>query len=88
MSSQSISLPFYEDVLDFLAGGPSSQEIVDYLPPQETQHRFNELLEFNRSGELSTDDEIELDLYVQMDRMLSLLKAKAFRKIDSLSQTK
>lgn len=87
MASLTISVPFYEEVLDFLAAGPSSQEIVDYQPQNETQQRFNELLEFNRAGTLSDNDEIELDLYIQMDRMLSLLKAKAFRKIDSLDQT-
>lgn len=80
MASPSISLPFYEEVLDFLAGGPSSKEIVEYKPPSATQQRFSDLLETNNLGNLSSEDEMELDHYIQMDRMLSLLKAKAFRK--------
>lgn len=77
MNTQEYSLPFYEQVLEFLASGPSSQEIVAYRPPQATQARFSRLLAENRERELSPLEEEELDHYVNMDRMLSLLKAKA-----------
>ncbi len=44
------SLPFYEQVLEFLASGPSSQEIVTYRPSKAAQTRFSRLLEANRQG--------------------------------------
>ena len=77
MNAQEYSLPFYEQVLEFLASGPSSQEIVAYRPPQAAQARFSRLLTDNRERQLSPREEEELDHYVGMDRMLSLLKAKA-----------
>lgn len=77
MNTQEFSLPFYEQVLEFLASGPSSQEIVAYRPPQAAQARFSRLLEANRERRLSPVEEEELDHYIGMDRMLSLLKAKA-----------
>lgn len=77
MNAQEYSLPFYEQVLEFLASGPSSQEIVAYRPPQAAQARFSRLLADNRERQLSPWEEEELDHYVGMDRMLSLLKAKA-----------
>lgn len=77
MKTQELSLPFYEQVLEFLASGPSSQEIVAYRPPQAAQTRFSRLIEANRERRLSPQEEEELDHYVGMDRMLSLLKAKA-----------
>jgi hypothetical protein len=82
MTTQQHSLPFYEQVLEFLASGPTSQEIASYRPPQAAQARFSQLLEANRERTLSLQEEEELDHYIGMDRMLSLLKAKAQHHIN------
>lgn len=82
MKTQEYSLPFYEQVLEFLASGPSSQEITAYRPPQAAQARFSRLLEANRERQLSVQEEEELDHYIDMDRMLSLLKAKAYSRLE------
>ena len=76
------SLPFYEQVLEFLASGPSPQEIVAYRPSKAAQARFSRLLEANRERQLSPQDEEQLDHYIDMDRMLSLLKAKASSRLE------
>lgn len=82
-ATKEFSLPLYEAVLEFLVDSPSPQEIIDYRSPQEAQRRFSELLEANRQGALTVDQEQELDHYIQIDRMMSLLKAKAYRRLDS-----
>ncbi len=79
-----VSMPFYEYVLDFLARGPSAQELVRFQPPSSIQQRFEELLEMNREGTLSLGDEEELDRYIQIERMMSLLKAKALRYVEDI----
>lgn len=81
MTTTAYSLPFYEQVLEFLASGPSSQEIMAYKPPKAAQARFSWLLEANRERQLSPQEE-ELDHYIAMDRMLSLLKAKASTRLE------
>jgi hypothetical protein len=82
VTTTAYSLPFYEQVLEFLASGPSSQEIVAYRPSQAAQTRFSRLLEANRERQLSAQEEDELDHYIAMDRMLSLLKAKASTRLE------
>ncbi len=82
-TSKEYSLPLYDAVLEFLVGSPSPQEIVNYRPPAEAQRRFSELLEANRQGALTLEDEEELNHYIRIDRMMSLLKAKAYRRLDS-----
>ena len=82
VKTQEYSLPFYEQVLEFLASGPSSQEITAYRPPQAAQARFSRLLDANRERQLSAQEEEELDHYIDMDRMLSLLKAKAYSRLE------
>ena len=74
---EDFTLPFYEQVLDFLASGPSARQIVNYRPPDGVQRRFSELLEANRQRALTLQEEEELDHNIRMDRMLSLLKVKA-----------
>ncbi len=81
VKTQEYSLPFYEQVLEFLASGPSSQEITAYRPPQAAQARFSRVLDANRERQLSAQEE-ELDHYIDMDRMLSLLKAKAYSRLE------
>ena len=78
-----VSLPLYEQVLEFLAGSPSVHEIVGFRPSDTAQRRFSELLVLNRERELTGEEEEELDHYMQIDRMMSLLKAKAYRRLDS-----
>ena len=75
-----ISLPFYEQVLDFLARGPSVREITQYRPAPDAQKRFSDLLSANRDRKLTLAEEEELDHYIRIERMLSLLKAKAYRQ--------
>lgn len=81
MNTQEYALPYYEQVLEFLASGPSVAEIVAYRPPRAAQARFSRLLEANRERTLNPQEEEELDHYIDMDRMLSLLKAKASSRL-------
>lgn len=79
MATVTMSLPFYEQVLEFLAAGPSAQEIINFRPTVEVQKRFSELLEANRQRQLTLAENEELDHYIHIDQMVSLLKAKAYR---------
>ena len=83
MTIRDFSLPFYEDVLDFLAGSPTSEEIIAYRPSEAAQKRFTHLLAVNRERQLTTQETEELDHYIHMDRMLSLLKAKSYGRLAS-----
>jgi hypothetical protein len=86
MTMQNFSLPYYEQVLDFLAASPSTQEIVNFRPSQEAQSRFSELIEANRQRQLTLLESEEFDHYIRIDQMISLLKAKAYRKLDNSSE--
>jgi hypothetical protein len=82
MSVKEYSLPYYEDVLEFLANSPSAQEIIEFRPPEIAQARFSELLQANRERMLTIQEEEEIDHYIQIERMISLLKAKAYSRLD------
>jgi hypothetical protein len=82
MNIQDVSLPYYEQVLEFLAEGPSAQQIVAFRPRPEAQERFSHLLEVNRQRPLSVEEEEELAHYIRIEQMMALLKAKAYHRLD------
>lgn len=67
----------FDELTTFLASSPSTEAIIAYQPPEALQTRMSELLEKNRHDELGTEEQIELDELLRMNRFMSHLKAKA-----------
>lgn len=73
-----------EDILAALVASPSAQAMINFRPSTEMQNRFTELLEANRQRQLTPTEDEELDDYVYIDQMISLLKAKAYHSVNAL----
>lgn len=73
--------------LDFLTSQPTSQQIVNFKVSEQSQQRLQNLLQKNRDTGLSVQEESELDLYEQLDKLVALLKAKAFSELRLSSQS-
>ena len=67
---------FVDEVADFLAGRPSADQVLAYRPSPAVEDRFAELLESNRNGQLTPDDEAELSEFQQTEILLRLIKAR------------
>ena len=70
-----------DEIYEFLASGPSSSEIIAFRPSPSAQRRASELLELNRSQQVSDEDREELDDLVRIEDMIRILKAKARKHI-------
>jgi hypothetical protein len=70
----------YQEVLDFLIQRPTPEEIIAFKVSTQAQKRLSELLEKNRSATLSSMELAELDVYEQLEHMMILLKARAFKR--------
>jgi hypothetical protein len=75
----------YRYILEFLATNPSPQAIVDFRLTPAMQERASELLEKNRSDQLTPAESVELDEYVHINDLVSLLKARALKNFRSRS---
>jgi len=73
----------YRSILEFLATNPSPQAIVDFRLTPAMQERASELLEKNRSDQLTPAESVELDEYVHINDLVSLLKARALKNFRS-----
>jgi hypothetical protein len=74
-------LDLLEEVMDFLASGPSSEEIIAYKISDEQQRHVADLLERNRQGVLSEAERLEMDEIGRFNRFMIALKAKAKLKL-------
>ncbi|MBX3001034.1 MAG: hypothetical protein KF893_21105 [Caldilineaceae bacterium] len=71
------SAPAYVEILDFLASGPEPEEIINFRVSPEAQERVSQLLEKNRESVLTQSENAELDLYVEIDQLMTLLKVRS-----------
>ena len=65
------------ETLDFLASGPTPEQIIAYKVSPDVQERLEELLDKNREEGLTEEEEEELDIYEQVDHLMILIKARA-----------
>ena len=80
-----LSNEVYRYILAFLATSPSPQAILDFRLAPAMQERASELLEKNRSDQLTPMESAELDEYVHINDLVSLLKARALKTVQSHS---
>ena len=69
----------FKEILDFLISGPIPEQIAAFKVSLSAQARLDELLDKNREGNLTDDEAIELDGYIQLNHILILLKANTGR---------
>lgn len=69
------------DVLEFLAGLPTPEEILNLRPSEQMQTRINELLDKNRAHGLTQDEQVEWEQYQYIEHLVRTAKAKAHMKM-------
>ena len=77
--------PVYLDVIDFIAAGTTPEVLADFRPPSETQKRLAALIEREKAGNLSPEEKVELDHFMELEHILRMAKARA-RQILSRGQ--
>ena len=67
----------YDEVIDFLTSEPTPAQIIAFRPSPAVQERINYLLEANRNGTLSPDEQRELDEFEEIEHLMRRLKIRA-----------
>jgi hypothetical protein len=75
----------YRHVLEFLVSRPSADAIAQFGPTDEMKARAEELLEKDRAGEIFPVESEELDEYMRIDHLITLLKAQALPHLANVS---
>lgn len=69
----------YEEIIDFIAAGTTPEAVIVFRPSDSVQQRVAELVERAKAGSISTEDQSELDDYLQLEHIMIMAKARARR---------
>ena len=73
----SATIPAYLEIIDFIAGGTTPEEVVHFHPSPEAQRRITHLLDCECEQRLSAEEKAELDHFMELEHILRMAKAKA-----------
>ena len=71
------TFPVYEQMMDFLASGPTPEQIIAHKASRQLQARLEALLDKNREEGLTEPELEEMDAYELVNDVMILLKARA-----------
>jgi hypothetical protein len=71
----------YEEIVDFVASGTTPESVIDFRPSAEVQQRVAELIERSQDGNISPEEESELNDFLQLEHLMILAKARAKSRI-------
>jgi hypothetical protein len=71
----------YEEIIDFIAAGTTPSSVASFKPSEEARARVEDLINREKEDGLNPEEEAELDLYMQLEHVMRLAKAKAHRNL-------
>ena len=78
-------LRVYDEIVRFLTSQPTVDEIVSYDLSSAGKLRVRRLLEAQRQGTISREDQAELKEFFRVEGFLDKLKARAQRRLNTLN---
>jgi hypothetical protein len=73
----SVASPVYFEIVDFIAAGTTPETVIDFQPSPEAQQRLAALIEREKADTLSSEEEAELDHFMELEHILRMAKARA-----------
>jgi hypothetical protein len=67
----------YEEIIDFIAAGTTPEAVVAFRPSEIVRQRVAELVERSNDGNISTEEQSELEDYLQLEHIMIMAKARA-----------
>ena len=71
----------YEEIVEFIAAGPSVAELASFQASPEAKKRLAALIRKQKAKGLSPEEELELDDCMQLEHLMRLVKARAQRRL-------
>jgi len=67
----------YDEIIDFIAAGTTPEALVAFRPSDSVQLRVAELVERSKDGCISSEEQSELEDYLQLEHIMIMAKARA-----------
>jgi hypothetical protein len=69
----------YDEIIDFIAAGTTPEAVVAFHPSDGVRQRVAELVERSKDGRISSEEQSELEDYLQLEHILIMAKARERR---------
>jgi len=67
----------YDEIIDFIAAGSTPEAVVAFRPSDSVQQRVAELVERSNDASISSEEQSELEDYLQLEHIMIMAKARA-----------
>ena len=67
----------YDEIIDFIAAGSTPEAVVAFRPSDSVQQRVAELVERSKDASISSEEQSELEDYLQLEHIMIMAKARA-----------
>ncbi len=67
-----------DEIIEFIAG-ENPKRVLEFKASQATRKRVFSLIEKSKAGQLSEEEQSELDHYLMLEHLLRLAKIKAYQ---------
>ncbi len=71
----------YDEIIDLFARGGGAPSVLSFHPSEESVERVRDLLARSKEEALSEDERAELDRFIEIERLMQLVKARARRLV-------
>lgn len=72
------ALKAYEEIAEFIAS-VNPARVLAFRPSEETQKRVSDLIESEKTDDISTEEKSELDYYMQLEHLMRTAKISAHK---------
>ena len=69
----------YEEIVEFIAAGANPQNLISFRASEAACERVWNLIDRERSGEISPEEASELGHYLQLEHIMRMAKVRARR---------
>ena len=71
----------FDEIVEFLTSEPTLAQLAEYMAPDHLNERLHYLLDRNSHDQLTTEERAELDEFLRINHLLTMLKARARLKL-------
>ena len=81
---EKLTIALFDVILEFILSKPTAEQIIAFRLPAHLENRLHYLLDQNGEGNLLADEKTELDEFLQIDHLFTMLKARARNKLKTV----
>lgn len=71
----------YDEIIDLIAAGTTPQSVIDFHLSVAAAERLEDLVYKHQMGELTPEEKKELDVFLTLEHIMRLAKARAYKPI-------